>query len=264
MTDSSPEDAALPTVVLVHGAFADAGSWAAVTERLVRGRRALVRAIVNPLRGVRFRRGLRRERHQPDPGTGGSRWGHSYGGAVITNAVPHTTNVVGLVYVAAFAPDEGELSRRHLVASSKDSVLLRCRCCRSEYPAGWDDGDRPRGDRRPRQVPRGIHGRPASSSESDVLAVSQRPDRCRRVQREEQRAPGVGRTCRRGRPSEPRTRPPGTDAVMSMARACSGATITEIPGTSHVITISQPDAVTKVILAALKATSPRPSLVTHA
>ena len=48
--------------------------------------------------------------------------GHSYGGAIITNAALPAGNVVGLVYVAAFAPDEGELLR-DIEGDSKDSVL---------------------------------------------------------------------------------------------------------------------------------------------
>jgi pimeloyl-ACP methyl ester carboxylesterase len=48
--------------------------------------------------------------------------GHSYGGAIITNAVTTLDNVVGLVYVAAFAPDEGELLSG-IEADSTDSVL---------------------------------------------------------------------------------------------------------------------------------------------
>ena len=48
--------------------------------------------------------------------------GHSYGGAVITNAASAAKNVVGLVYVAAFAPDEGE-TLGAVEADSKDSVL---------------------------------------------------------------------------------------------------------------------------------------------
>ena len=48
--------------------------------------------------------------------------GHSYGGAIITNAAPQAGNVVGLVYVAAFAPDEGE-ALSDIEAGSTDSVL---------------------------------------------------------------------------------------------------------------------------------------------
>jgi pimeloyl-ACP methyl ester carboxylesterase len=48
--------------------------------------------------------------------------GHSYGGAVITNAATTANNVVGLVYVAAFAPEEGE-SLQEIVGRSRDSTL---------------------------------------------------------------------------------------------------------------------------------------------
>src|ERR1700722_9514888 len=95
-----------PPVVLVHGAFADAGSWAPVTQRLVAAG-IPVRAIVNPLRGVAVDAAYVASAISQIPGPVLA-VGHSYGGAIITNAVPQTTNVVGLVYVAAFAPDEGE------------------------------------------------------------------------------------------------------------------------------------------------------------
>jgi pimeloyl-ACP methyl ester carboxylesterase len=49
--------------------------------------------------------------------------GHSYGGAVISNAATAADNVVGLVFVAAFAPEEGE-RLGEVEATSKDSVLM--------------------------------------------------------------------------------------------------------------------------------------------
>src|ERR1700751_2727308 len=102
MADSSSG----PTVVLVHGAFADAGSWALVTERLIAAG-VPVTPIVNPLRGVASDAAYVASFINQIDGTVLA-VGHSYGGAIITNAVSRTTNVVGLVYVAAFAPDEGE------------------------------------------------------------------------------------------------------------------------------------------------------------
>ena len=48
--------------------------------------------------------------------------GHSYGGAMITNAATNANNVVGPVYVAAFAPDEGE-TLADIASNSKESVL---------------------------------------------------------------------------------------------------------------------------------------------
>ncbi len=58
--------------------------------------------------------------------------GHSYGGAVITNAGASVPNVVGLVYIAAFAPDEGE-SLLSIEGHSRDSVLSSALL---QYPAG--------------------------------------------------------------------------------------------------------------------------------
>ena len=64
--------------------------------------------------------------------------GHSYGGAVISNAATRSQNVVGLVYVAAFAPDEGE-KLGDVTASSKDSVLGSALVPR-QYPTGSGTG----------------------------------------------------------------------------------------------------------------------------
>ena len=60
--------------------------------------------------------------------------GHSYGGAIITNAALTAGNVVGLVYVAAFAPDEGELLS-DIEGDSKDSVLNTA-LVPLQYPSG--------------------------------------------------------------------------------------------------------------------------------
>lgn len=101
MTDKTP------TVVLVHGAFAENASWSGVIAELTR-RGIPAIAVANELRG---------------PALDGSRVaaqvreidgpvvlvGHSYGGAVITNAATGNPNVKALVYVDAFAPAEGEV-----------------------------------------------------------------------------------------------------------------------------------------------------------
>src|SRR5262249_6661911 len=60
--------------------------------------------------------------------------GHSYGGAVITNAAATAPNVVGLIYVAAFAPDEGE-RLGDVASTSKDSVL-NAALVQRPYPTG--------------------------------------------------------------------------------------------------------------------------------
>ncbi len=95
-----------PVVVLVHGAFADASSWNGVVERLLE-RSIDVVAVANPLRGLSTDAAYVR-----DVIAGIGRpvllVGHSYGGMVITEAAAQNDNVVGLVYVDAFAPDHGE------------------------------------------------------------------------------------------------------------------------------------------------------------
>src|ERR1700678_443205 len=131
MTDS-PSGAAGPTVVLVHGAFADAGSWAGVTQRLQEAG-VPVAAIVNPLRGVAFDSAYVASVINQIPGPVLA-VGHSYGGAGITNPGPETTNVLGLVYVAAFAPDEGE-ALGELIPTSKESILLPA-LLETQYPTG--------------------------------------------------------------------------------------------------------------------------------
>jgi pimeloyl-ACP methyl ester carboxylesterase len=104
MTSSTMQGAA--TVVLVHGAFADSSSFNGVVARLQAQGYPVV-AVANPLRGLtadsEYVAGLLKSIPGPIVLVG-----HSYGGGVITNAATGNPNVVGLVYVAAFAPDDGE------------------------------------------------------------------------------------------------------------------------------------------------------------
>ncbi|MBO1331420.1 alpha/beta fold hydrolase [Streptomyces sp. VRA16 Mangrove soil] len=96
---------ATPTVVLVHGAFADATSWSGVIAELQRHDIPVI-APPNPLRGLAsdaaYVASVAAQIDGPVVLVG-----HSYGGALITVAGA-TENVVGLVYVAAYVPDEGE------------------------------------------------------------------------------------------------------------------------------------------------------------
>ena len=95
-----------PTVVLVHGGFADASFWAPVIEDLQAGN-VPVLAPPNPLRGLAHdAEYVASYVNQIDGPV--LLVGHSYGGAVISVAGASTPNAVGLVYIAAFALDEGE------------------------------------------------------------------------------------------------------------------------------------------------------------
>lgn len=95
-----------PTVVLVHGAFAESASWNAVVEQL-KARGLEVLAAANPLRSVAGDAAYVRDVVAAVDGPV-VLVGHSYGGMVITEAGAGNDSVVGLVYVAGFAPDHGE------------------------------------------------------------------------------------------------------------------------------------------------------------
>ncbi|WP_216905546.1 alpha/beta fold hydrolase [Nocardia noduli] len=95
-----------PTVVLVHGAFAESASWSGVIEGL-RERSIDVVAVANPLRSLpgdaAYLRDILAGIEAPVILVG-----HSYGGMVITEAAAGSDKVAALVYVCAFAPEHGE------------------------------------------------------------------------------------------------------------------------------------------------------------
>jgi pimeloyl-ACP methyl ester carboxylesterase len=244
MTHSAPQSG--PTVVLVHGAFADAGSWAPVAERLVAAG-VPVMAIVNPLRGVKHDAAYAASVISQIPGPVLA-VGHSYGGAVITNAVPQTRNVVGLVYVAAFAPDEGE-RLGDITDRSQDSILGSA-TLEKQFPIGEGPQTAVELIIDPARF-REVFTADLPQLESDVYGLSQRPIAASAFGDE------TGHPAWKDLPSwavvGTADKAAGADAVRSMAQR-AGAKITEIEG-SHVIMISQPDAVTEVILTALKSVS---------
>ncbi|MFJ9249046.1 alpha/beta fold hydrolase [Streptomyces sp. NPDC101776] len=95
-----------PTVVLVHGAFADASGWNDVAHRLVRDGYPVI-APANPLRSVSTDSAYLADVLATLEGPV-VLVAHSYGGMVITNAATGNPHVTALVYVAAFMPDHGE------------------------------------------------------------------------------------------------------------------------------------------------------------
>ena len=111
-----------PTVVLVHGAFADSSSWNATIARLERlGHRAL--AVPNPLRGLNSDAAYVRSFVSSLDGPV-LMVGHSYGGAVIGEAANGAGNVVGLVFVAAYILAEGESITTALEPRAYPGALL--------------------------------------------------------------------------------------------------------------------------------------------
>ena len=101
-TGSGPK----PSIVLIHGAWADGSSWSGVIQRL-QEQGYTVYAPANPLRGLTsdsaYIASFLRTISGPIILVG-----HSYGGAVITNTATGNPNVEALVYIDAFAPDQGE------------------------------------------------------------------------------------------------------------------------------------------------------------
>ncbi|MFJ2758914.1 alpha/beta fold hydrolase [Nocardioides sp. NPDC087217] len=95
-----------PTIVFVHGAFADASGWGQEVIAL-QGLGYDVIAPANPLRGLTHDSDHIRSVLATIPGPV-VLVGHSYGGAVITNAARGADNVEALVYVGAFIPDAGQ------------------------------------------------------------------------------------------------------------------------------------------------------------
>jgi pimeloyl-ACP methyl ester carboxylesterase len=95
-----------PTIVLVHGAFADSSGWSAVAGRLLNNGYKVI-AFSNPLRNPQADGEYLRQFLSTISGPV-VLVGHSYGGAVITNGATGTPNVKSLVYVAAYALDRGE------------------------------------------------------------------------------------------------------------------------------------------------------------
>ena len=96
-----------PTIVLVHGAFADGSSWAKVIPILESSGYTVI-AVQNPLTSLAD--DVATTKRVVDAQKGPVVLvGHSYGGAVITAAAAGSAQVKSLVYIAAFAPDAGEV-----------------------------------------------------------------------------------------------------------------------------------------------------------
>jgi pimeloyl-ACP methyl ester carboxylesterase len=233
-----------PTVVLVHGAWADGSSWNDVIERL-QAQGVQVTAPANPLRGISIDSTYIASLLDQIPGPVIA-VGHSYGGAVITNSATNANNVVGLVYVAAFAPDEGE-TLADIASKSEDSVInptLR--------PLQYPTGEGAETAVEFRIEPAHFHDVFAAdlpAEQTSLMAATQRPLSALPF------SEPTGVPAWKSLPSwavvATGDKVIGTDVVRSMAER-AGATITEVEG-SHVIMMSQPQVVADVIVTAVAA-----------
>jgi pimeloyl-ACP methyl ester carboxylesterase len=238
----NPQDGSRPTVVLVHGAFADASSWNDVVERL-QAEGVQVTAPPNPLRGISIDSAYIASFLDQIPGPVLA-VGHSYGGAVITNAATNANNVVGLVYVAAFAPDEGEIGGA-IASNSKDSAVYPA-LIPLQYPTGQGEETAVEFTIDPEKFHE-VFAADLPEEQTALMAATQRP------LSELAFSEPTGVPAWKRLPSwavvSSGDKVIGTDVVRSMAER-AGATITEVEG-SHAIMISQPQVVTDVILTAL-------------
>lgn len=239
---SSPK----PTVVLVHGAFADASGWSDEIRHL-QSDGYMVLAPANPLRGIAADAAYIRSVLATISGPI-VLVGHSYGGAVITNAASGNPNVKALVYVAAFAPDEGE-TLAEAYAGSQDSLLTLDALDIRPYPlpgGGTGADGYIKLDRFHE-----IFGADLPTPVTDVMARTQRPLEAG-VLGEETHDP-AWKTIPSWFLLPTEDRVIGTDAERAMA-VRAGSQIVEVRA-SHAVLVSQPNKVTKLIEEAAQATA---------
>ncbi|MFE6861800.1 alpha/beta fold hydrolase [Nocardia sp. NPDC057668] len=231
-----------PTIVLVHGAFADSSSWNGVVANL-RAQGYSVVAAANPLRGL-----------ASDAAYVGSvvdsidgpvvLAGHSYGGSVITVAAAGKTNVTALVYIAAFIPAEGE-SALELTAKFPGSTLGPT-TSPAQFPLpGGDSGTELyiRQDEFPAQFAADV-----APGTAALMAATQRPVALTALQEPAAAAAWRNIPAFALLTTDDKNIP--VQAQRFMAERAS-AQVTEVAA-SHAVSVSAPDAVTEVILSAVQ------------
>ena len=229
-----------PTIVLVHGAFAESASFDGVIDRLLKGGHPVI-AVPNPLRGLAADAAAVGDvvRSIEGPVVLAA---HSYGGAVISNVDPDAGDIVGLVYVNGFAPEPGET----------------CFALAGKFPGSM------LGEATLRPVPRSdgttdlfitensfhdVFCADVPAAQAAAMAVTQRP-----ATQEALVEPSGERSLWKEVPSwfligeDDRVIPAALQHYMA-ERAVAQRTI-EIPDASHGATVSQPGAVAELILEA--------------
>jgi pimeloyl-ACP methyl ester carboxylesterase len=225
-----------PTVVLVHGAFAGSSSWNGVAAQL-RSKGYVVLAAANPLRGV-----------QSDARYVGSvvdsipgrvvLVGHSYGGAVISNVTAAKGNIKALVYVAGFAPEVGE-SAEDLGGKFPGSTLGPTLAPPVPLPDGGNDLyiDQAK-----------FHAQFAADlprSQAELMAVTQRPITQAALKE------ASGQAAWKAIPSwfvyGSRDKNIPLALQPFMAKRAQAKKAVEVPGASHVVMVSHPEVVARLI-----------------
>ncbi|MBD8079024.1 alpha/beta fold hydrolase [Cellulosimicrobium arenosum] len=234
-----------PTVVLVHGAFADSTSWDGVVERLsAAGVPTLANAV--PLRSLS---GDATYLHDTLAAIDGPVVvvAHSYGGMVATQAAAGVPGVVGIVYVAAFAPDTGEsaidLSGRFPGSTLGDALV----------PTPLSDGGQDLAIRHDL-----FHGQFVADVDAPtaaLMAVAQRPVTAAALGEPLTTADPAWRSVPSWFVYGELDQNIPAETVRFLAERAGSRGTTEIPGASHALSVSRPDAVAKVVLDAVQAVS---------
>jgi pimeloyl-ACP methyl ester carboxylesterase len=227
------------TIVLVHGAFAESASWDDVVDPLLAAGHDVV-AAANPLRGLAADAAAVSDVVRAIDGPV-MLVGHSYGGSVISNVDADAGEIVGLVYVCAFAPEAGEscfdLSTRFPGSTLGDALR----------PIPRRDGTTELAIVKERFHDQFCADVPAERATR--MAVSQRP-----ITQEALQEPSGDRPLWREHPSwfligtEDRNIPAAVQRFMA-ERAGARQTI-EIAGASHAAAVSKPCAIADLILEA--------------
>jgi len=227
---------AKPTIVLVHGAFADSSSWNGVISKLQADGYSVI-AASDPLRVLKddsdYVSDIIKNVDGPVVLVG-----HSYGGSVITNAANSTNNVKALIYVAAYAPDANE-SAFDLTGQFPGSILPDALAPPIALPDGAHDlyvqQDKFRA----------VFAADVSEKRAEVMAATQRPVTDAALKE------GSGPPAWKSIPSwfvygsADMVIPPAAHAFMA-ERAGAKRTIT-VRGASHVVMVSHPEVVANLI-----------------
>ncbi len=228
-----------PTIVLVHGAYAESSSWDGLVDRLPDDGRVI--AFANPLRSLASDAALLTDLVRSLVGPV-LLVGHSYGGAVMTAVPADAGDVVGLVYVAGFALDAGES------AGDASALVPGSTLGDTLVPVPLADG------RTDTYIAQDKYHQQFCADLPDEqaarMAVSQRP-----VTQEALFEPAADAPLWRSAPSwfvfgsQDRNIPAGAHRIMA-ERAGARRTV-EIDGASHVVGISHVAEVADVVLAAM-------------
>jgi len=231
---SSP--VAKPTIVLVHGAFAESSSWNGVVKRLLAQGYPVV-AAANPLRGLHSDAEYVASIFKSIPGPIVA-VGHSYGGSVITDAAAGNSNVRALVYVAGLAPDTGE-SAADIGDRFPGSTLGPTLAPPTTLPDGGKDLYIQQ-DKFPLQFAADV-----PKPEAKLMAVTQRP--VTESALHEAAAQAAWKTIPSWFIFGSLDKNITEAAHKFMAQRAHAKATVDVKGASHVVMVSHPDAVTAII-----------------